>query len=77
MSRPESPVEIVARHVAEAERRVARQKEVLERLVRICPDERLIAEAQSTLHTLETSLRLAHEHLERERKRHGSPGSGA
>ena len=71
MSSTESPLEMAARHVAEAEQRIARQQTMLETLKRDGHSGRIIAEAQTILATLNQSLRLAKQHLELERRHYG------
>jgi len=65
------------RHAADAERRVACQKVIIEQLVRDRHSKRIIIDAQSILNTLEHSLRLAKKHLEIERKYRADPGREA
>ena len=72
----ESPVAIAKRHVAQGEGRVARQKELIEKLVR---DNHPAAadHARAVLAVLEESLRLAHQHLALEIKHYGDPRTEA
>lgn len=76
MAKSESPVQVARRHVAEAERRVARQRELIEELAR----DRHFAtaeQAKKVLDVLEDSLRLARVHLELEEAHYGGAGTGA
>ena len=64
MPNAETPVELARRHVTEGEQRVARQKTIVERLVKDGHEPRAVDKARLVLRTLEHSLRLAKEHLE-------------
>ena len=77
MPKAESPIEMARRHVAEADQRVARQKALLDELLRDGHAGRGIAQARSVLEVLEQSLRLAREHLRLEREHYGNPGMEA
>ncbi len=72
MSTQGSPIARAEQHVAQAERRVVRQKQLIEKLVR---DNHPITAKQAceVLSVLEESLRLAHEHLGLEIKHFGNP----
>jgi hypothetical protein len=74
MPSSDSPVAVAERHVAEAEQRVARQRRLIEELVR---DKHLVTaeQARKVLRLLEDSLRLARIHLELERAHYGRPGA--
>jgi hypothetical protein len=71
MRRAESPVAVAQRHVAQAERRVARQKALIEELER---DRHfaMVENARKILEVLEESLRLARVHLELEQAHYGT-----
>jgi DNA-binding ferritin-like protein len=69
----ESPVTIAERHVALGERRVVRQKELIEKLVRD-NHPATASQARAVLALLEESLRLAREVLVLEIKHYGNPG---
>jgi hypothetical protein len=62
-----SPLEMAERHVAEAERHVERQRELLDGVIR-AKHERLLEHAQRVLEVLERSRILAHTHLALERE---------
>ncbi|WP_207483822.1 hypothetical protein [Arenibaculum pallidiluteum] len=66
MAPSETAIQQAARHVAEGEARVARQREIIAELVRDGHDE-AAARAERVLTNLLETLRLAHEHLDRER----------
>ena len=70
MAKAESPVAVARRHVVDAERRVARQKRLIETMER---DRHMsmAANGRKVLSVLEESLRLARVHLELERKHYG------
>ncbi len=72
MPQTESPVAVAERHVAEAERRIARQRKLIEQLER---DKHTVAadHGRKVLVVLQDSLRLARVHLELEREHYG-PG---
>jgi porphobilinogen deaminase len=76
MPAAETPLEIAERHVAEGEHRIARQKELIEELVRDKHDA-VVHKARDILATLEESLRLARIHLEIEREHDGQSRSKA
>ena len=64
------------RRVAETELLVARQKAVLDQLVRDGNSWRELALARSALATLESKLQFAQHHLSFERYRYGTPVGG-
>ena len=70
MPAAETPLEMAERHVAEGEHRIARQKELIEELVRDQHDA-VVQKARGVLATLEESQRLARIHLELEREHYG------
>jgi len=72
----ESPIERAEQHVAQAEGRVARQKQLIEKLVRD-KHPATADQARAVLAVLEESLRLAHEHLRLEVKHYGNPEKDA
>ncbi len=61
---------MAARHVREGEERVARQEAIVERMLK-AGYQREAAEAAKLLETMQTTLRLAREHLRREEENHG------
>jgi hypothetical protein len=65
----EDPLAMAARHVMEGEERVARQEAILEELVKD-GREREAAAARKVLETMQTTLKLAREHLRWEQVRH-------
>ncbi len=72
MAKTDSPVEVAERHVAEAERRIARHRKLIETLER---DKHInmLPHARRILELLEESLRLARVHLQLERDHYGNP----
>jgi hypothetical protein len=68
--RDESPLAMAARHVMEGEERVARQQAILERMLK-AGYLREATEAERLLETMRTTLKLAREHLRREKESHG------
>jgi hypothetical protein len=68
--RDESPLAMAARHVMEGEERVARQRAVVERMLK-AGYQRQAAEALKLLETMRTTLSLSREHLRREREING------
>jgi hypothetical protein len=66
----ETWIAVLERHVAEAQRRVERQKALLEKLQAKYTG-RIVTQAQSVLTILEHSLRLAEGHARRERAKIG------
>ena len=64
MREAETNLQKARRHVVEAEQRIARQKALLEGLVRGGHTGRVIAQAEETLHVMEQNLWVLRQHME-------------
>ncbi len=71
MIRHESIMEMAERHVAEADRHVERQRQLIEALVHDKHSGRILEHARKVLELLEQSQKLARSHLALEREFHG------
>jgi hypothetical protein len=76
MARTESPVVQARRHVIQFERRVERQKQLIEELERD-KHPAVAAQGRRVLEVLEESLRLARVHLQLEIDHYGEPSKEA